>query len=90
MKSAVQREILLAPEFKSDSSGVDIGHRSEDTLSAGLMENATVGVPIQTMGDGDCLFNAVSILLSGDELLSVELRYRSCIQLLTKQTRYIP
>ena len=41
----------------------------------------TDGTAITTTGDGDCLFNAASILLSGDEALAVELKYKCCLEM---------
>ncbi|KAL3859403.1 hypothetical protein ACJMK2_009626 [Sinanodonta woodiana] len=39
------------------------------------------GNPITTTGDGNCLYNAISILLLGNESLATQLRYLTCIQL---------
>lgn len=36
---------------------------------------------LKTTGDGNCLFNSISILLTGEETLSVELRLRTCLEL---------
>lgn len=36
---------------------------------------------VKSTGDGDCLFNAVSTLLVGDESLSIELRYKTCLEM---------
>ena len=38
-------------------------------------------------GDGDCLFNSVSVLLVGDESMSLELRYRCCIEMVTNKSK---
>ena len=38
-------------------------------------------------GDGDCLFNSVSILLVGDESMSLELRYRCCIEMVKNKSK---
>lgn len=36
---------------------------------------------VKSTGDGDCLFNAVSTLLVGDESMSIELRYKTCLEM---------
>lgn len=39
------------------------------------------GKAVQTTGDGNCLFNAASIVLCGDEGMSLELKYKCCLEL---------
>ncbi|KAK6181862.1 hypothetical protein SNE40_009640 [Patella caerulea] len=41
---------------------------------------------VKSTGDGDCLFNVVSTLLIGCESLSVELRYRTCLEMVLNET----
>ena len=41
-------------------------------------------IALQTTGDGNCLFNAVSISLCGNESLATELRVRTDINMTTK------
>lgn len=36
---------------------------------------------VQTTGDGNCLFNAASIVLCGDKGMSLELKYKCCLEL---------
>ena len=38
-------------------------------------------MPVQVTGDGNCLFNSMSVALVGNESMSVELRVRTCIEL---------
>lgn len=41
------------------------------------------GTAIKSTGDGDCLFNAISIILCGDESMSVELKYKCCLEMVS-------
>lgn len=47
-----------------------------------------IGVPYYVQDNGSCLFNAVSVDLSGTETLSTELRVRTCIEMVTKKDIY--
>ena len=38
-------------------------------------------VPVDVKGDGNCLFNSVSVAIQGDETLSSELRVLTCLEL---------
>ena len=42
-------------------------------------ENNPIFIPIKSTGDGNCLFNSVSIAICGSESLATELRVRTCI-----------
>ena len=44
--------------------------------------------PILTTGDGNCLFNAVSLCLTGSEVLSTKLRYFTAVKLGTNHHKY--
>ncbi|KAL3854287.1 hypothetical protein ACJMK2_013561 [Sinanodonta woodiana] len=48
-----------------------------------------IGDPIITTGNGNCLFNAVSLLLYGDESKSVQLRYHICLRMVRDSTSYM-
>ncbi len=45
-------------------------------------------IPVDVTGDGNCFFNAMSIALSGGETLAVELRVRTCIEMVKFQQYY--
>ena len=47
-----------------------------------------LGAPANTTGDGKCLFNAVSIVLTGYAKLSGELRMRTAVEMATNYTVY--
>ena len=44
--------------------------------------------PIITTGDGNCLFNAVSLCLTGSEVLSTKLRYFTAVKFGTNHHKY--
>ena len=39
-------------------------------------------------GDGNCLFNALSVILVGSQVLSVELHVRTCLEHVTHEPAY--
>ena len=45
-------------------------------------------IPIQTYGDGNCLYRATSRILCGDENMHVELRVRTFIELCINKSQY--
>ena len=47
-----------------------------------------VGIPGLSTGDGNCLFNAVSTVLTGDEELAPELRLRTAIEMALNTDKY--
>lgn len=51
--------------------------------STRTMYHTTGKVALLTSADGDCLFNAFSICLTGDESRSVEMRYRCCVEMVS-------
>lgn len=46
-------------------------------------------VPMQTYGEGNCLFRAVSRILCGDETMHVELRMRTFLELCLNKNKYL-
>ena len=45
-------------------------------------------LPLKTRGDGNCLFNAISLVLFGNEEAATELRVRTCLELVENQGWY--
>lgn len=45
-------------------------------------------VPLMVAGDGDCMFRAVSVHISGDQSLSTELRWRTAVELVSNSEYY--
>ena len=72
-------EIGLSTDFDTDT-------QAQDIIST-CYPNETV-VPVAVSGDGNCLFNAVSKLLSGNESLAKELRVRTAIEMATNIDMY--
>ena len=54
---------------------VDLSNISEDKVSKQILKtNITAMTPLRSTGNGNCLFNSVSLLISGDESFATELR----------------
>lgn len=47
------------------------------------------GRPLLTPGDGNCLFNSISIILTLSTKMASELRYNTCIQMATRKDRVL-
>ena len=45
-------------------------------------------IPLKTTGDGNCLINATSIALSGNECISGELRMRTAVEMALNADKY--
>ena len=86
VQRAIAEQSLLpeCPNF-TQSLITDAPSWKLDTYSQGLLHNFCNGYsthsPVIVSGDGNCLFNAISYLLSGNESLSTELRLRTVIEL---------
>lgn len=50
---------------------------------------ATSKVAFVSTGDGNCLFNSISILLVGNESRSLELRYRCCLEMVANKYKLL-
>ena len=67
----------------TQSSGLNLDSVSDHILQRNLYESNSNAV-IST-GDGDCLFNSVSIHMVGNESLSLELRYKTCLEMVLNE-----
>ncbi|KAL3875906.1 hypothetical protein ACJMK2_033811 [Sinanodonta woodiana] len=91
LTAAIDRELLFKPRLSIPVKQ----HKdfpSADSIASYIMANYVddvYGNPITTTGDGNCLYNAISILLFGNEALATQLRYLTCIQLVTNMTTYM-
>ena len=47
------------------------------------------GRPFLTPGDGNCLFNSISIILTSSTNMTSESRYKTCIQMATRKDRML-
>ncbi|KAL3866322.1 hypothetical protein ACJMK2_043629 [Sinanodonta woodiana] len=93
LKTAVTRETLFKIEFKPASDkDVVFPPVRVDVIAKEVMNkyfDEVIGDPIITTGNGNCLFNAVSLLLYGDESKSVQLRYHICLRMVRDSTSYM-
>lgn len=62
-----------------DKSNLKIDYTAVLYLETASNINVQTKQPIVIRGDGNYLFNAVSIALSGNDNLSMKLRVRTCI-----------
>ena len=64
-------------------------HLLQDAVANSLLRHfhSSDLVALQSTGDGNCLFNSLSILLIGNEDLSVELRCRVAVELAVNRKR---
>ena len=74
-------------EKKPIPSGfVEIDRQAEETMRRSKLTQ--VGIPGLSTGDGNCLFNSVSTVLTGDEDLAPELRLRTAVEMSQNPERY--
>ena len=64
------------------------GNIHQYSLSVVNMYGTASQVPIHVKGDGNCLFNAVSVAIYGNEAMSSELRDRTCVELVVNFLHY--
>ena len=78
---------LLHTRLQSSNTG--LRHRRIDLLSRALLSSDfKQWLPIETSGDGSCLYNAVSLSLVGDESLSALLRMLTVSELFANAEFY--
>ena len=90
LASAVDREQLFLKDESFDSSLFsDFSQHNPDDVSNIILSHfhSTDKTAIECSADGDCLFNAFSICLVGNESRSLEMRYRCCIEMVSNKTR---
>ncbi|KAL3889466.1 hypothetical protein ACJMK2_001809 [Sinanodonta woodiana] len=83
-----KREGLLSDErycpcIYAEHSSLPVDEIAADIL---LRLHAEKEIPLRITGDGDCLFNAVSILLCGNESMSTELRYKTTLIMVLEES----
>ena len=59
-----------------------------DETAKEFLESCGGRLPLKTRGDGNCLFNAISLVLFGNEEAATELRVRTCLELVENQGWY--
>ena len=87
-----KREAQFLPDVStSHVQYMDLADYPVDPVGARLMERFVPGghgSPLYSSPDGNCLFNALSIILFGNETKATELRLRTCIALLQNRELY--
>ena len=65
---------------------------STDRVSKQILDSLNMSVagrtPVYVSGDGNCLYNAISVGICGNESLSTELRVRTCLELIKNRHAY--
>ena len=69
-------------------SSFSVDKVSRDILANFCQDNMK-HTPVCTSGDGNCLFNAISLRLNGNEELSTELRVRTVLEMTENENWYI-
>ena len=85
-RAAIVEQIFLQSHpFQSTRTKKPVGHGNRKihqySKSVVSVYGASSRVPIHVTGDGDRLFNSVSVVVQGNEALASELRVRTCIEL---------
>ena len=74
----------MSAEAVPDTVNTDLSQLPTDYNSYAIMQKYIVNdqrIPKRVTADGNCFFNAVSLLLYGHEHYSVQIRVRTCIQM---------
>lgn len=85
MSFVARREAKRIPSFELfgrppiPADFVELDRNAQDIMNKCKLES--LGVPAMTTGDGNCLFNAVSVALTGTEDYAAELRLRTAIEM---------
>lgn len=92
MRIAARREAKKIPPFDLYRQQPVPGDFIERDMNAQYILNkcrlSTLGIPSMTTGDGNCLFNAVSIALTGSEDRAAELRLRTSVEMALNADSY--
>ncbi|KAL3889926.1 hypothetical protein ACJMK2_002243 [Sinanodonta woodiana] len=91
LTAAVDRELLFKPRLSipvKQHTDFPIADSNAAYIMANYVDDV-YGNPITNTGDGNCLYNAISILLHGNESLATQLRYLTCIQLVKNMGAYM-
>ena len=65
-----------------------IADRVSEQILASLNMSVARRTPIYVSGDGNCLYNAISVGICGNESLSAEIRVRTCLELIKNRHAY--
>lgn len=83
---------MMPPNLQHQES-FDRSQLSVDFTALAILESCQDDVqndhhPILTRGDGNCLFNALSISVCGSERLTEEIRVRTCVEMVLNKEYY--
>ena len=69
----------------------DFSKHAQDPVANTILDqyHYTTKAALLSTGDGDCLFNAFSTYLVGDETKSVELRFRCCVEMIVNKKKLL-
>ena len=88
---AISFDLKMRASLKIDLNGNTLNFeldKTSDTLLKQIHYQHKGHFPINTLGDGNCLFNATSIAIVGNESLSLELRARASLELIRNFDHY--
>jgi len=86
----MERRLLQPFAYSNSTNFVSADFTVTDPIAKAIADRCDLtsyGIPAMVTGDGNCLFNAVSIALCGNEVLSTEIRLRSAIEMLCNPDR---
>lgn len=95
LNGAKLEAILLRNEEKYCSliPNLSFKHLKSDLISQDILSSLNLSIPgrrpIHVSGNGNCLFNSISIALCGSEKYATELRVRTCVELVTNKQKYV-
>ncbi|XP_053375386.1 uncharacterized protein LOC128547267 isoform X2 [Mercenaria mercenaria] len=92
LKIAVNRETLfLKSQPVENTLHSDFSSHKQDHVANIFLNHyhANTKAALHSTGDGDCLFNAISTCLVGDESMSVELRFRCCVEMINNRNKIL-
>ena len=92
LKTAVARERLFVKDVSIGTNlNRDFSGHKQDPISNFILSDyhCDSKSALFSRGDGNCLFNSISIVLAGDESMSTELRYRCCIEMVTNKSKVL-
>ena len=94
-EAAILRELQSLPSpdpsiYASTSlQGLTKDDHSTSLLHQSFPDTFSDHIAVTTTGDGNCLFNAASLLITGSEVMANELRARTCIEMMTNRNAYL-
>ena len=84
VKAYINQELRFLPECCFQPTEFTLGELRIDHVANRILKKCgifNVGTAYQVNARENCLFNAVSVLLNGNETLAAELRVRTCIEM---------